>query len=121
MPPRKLTSLPGETLGPGDVIRLPFDYMSGPGSPGVDLMVHDPREDDCGLGVMTVTGRKAGLVLSVFPLASKPRGVRGLSVDWLIGNWDAWFVYGHGELTPIPIGDVEILFCQDYTIAPRVD
>ena len=121
MAPRKLTDCRGETLGPGDVIRLPFDYMTGPGSPGVDLMVYETREDDYGLGVMTVTGRKAGFVLSVFPLASKPDGMRGLSADWLIANWDAWFVYGHSELTPIPIADVEIIDGGTYAITPRAE
>lgn len=84
-------------------------------------MVFDPREDDCGLGVMTVTGYKAGLILSVCPSASKPDGYRGLSADWLIANWDDWFCYGHGELKPIPISQVAVLRSGCYEIAPRTD
>ena len=119
MAPRRLTDCRGESLGPGDVIRLPFDYMSGPGSPGVDLMLYDPRTDEDGLGVMTVTGYKAGLILCVLPPASQPEGFTGLSGDWLIANWDTWFGYGHNEPKPIPIEDVEVLFRQDYAIVPR--
>ena len=117
--PRKFTDCRGESLRPGDVIRLPFDYATGPGSPGVDLMVYDPREEDYGLGVMTASGYKAGHLLSVFPRASRREGMIELKVDWLIENWDRWFVYGHSDLEPIPVEDVEILFLQEYEIVPK--
>lgn len=121
MEPVPLMSMRDDALWCGDVIRLPFNYATGPGSAPVDLMVYDPIDVGCGLGVMTVTGGKAGRTLSIFPEASCPGGTRSLSLDWLRANWDTWFVYGHNELTPIPISQVVVLKNECYEIVPRKD
>ena len=42
---RLLTDMAGESLWRGDVIRLVHNYDLGSGSPPVDLLVYDPRDD----------------------------------------------------------------------------
>ena len=103
-----LVDLAGETLGPGDIVRLSDNYDTGPGSGPVDLMVYDPRQDDCGLGMIVASGYKSGLILHDFPLAShSPQG--GLSVDWLIANWHDWFVFTYHEDHRIPVEQTRVL------------
>ncbi len=58
-------------LDVGDVLRLPENYDLGPGSEPVDLLVYDPRDDEYGLGLMVVSGYKAGLIFSIFPRESR--------------------------------------------------
>ena len=116
-----LTSLRGEALWHGDIIRLPFDYMYGPGSDGVDLIVHEDR-GNFGLSVMPVTGRKAGLVWTTLPPDSCPEGTRSIDVNWLCDNWQTWFAYGHDPDKPleaIPIEEVVVLRCDTYAIVAR--
>jgi hypothetical protein len=99
-----IEQMAGECLARGDILRLVYNYNLGPGSPPVDLMVYDPRDDDCGMGLMVVSGYKAGLVYAILPLASKPQQSRGLSVDWLVENWSTWFCHEwDGEMRVIPL------------------
>lgn len=103
-----LVDLAGDALGSGDIVRLPDDYDAGPGSGPVDLMVYDPRHDDCGLGMVVVSGYKSGLILHHLPLASNAPG-GGLSVDWLIANWDDWFVFTYHQDRRIPVERTRVL------------
>lgn len=103
-----LTDLAGEALDPGDMVRLSDNYDSGPGSGPVDLMVYDPRYDDCGLGMVVASGYKSGLILHHLPLASSAPG-GGLSVDWLIDNWDDWFVFTYHKDRRIPVEQARVL------------
>jgi hypothetical protein len=111
-----LTDLAGEALGPGDILRLPDNYDTGPGSGPVDLLVFDPREDDYGLGLIVASGYKSGLILHLFPKASRgpgERATRGLSVDWLVANWRDWFRYTYHTTVdrpdPIPLEGARVL------------
>lgn len=111
--PRLLTDMPGESLWRGDILRLVHNYDLGPGSPPVDLMVYDPR-DDAGLGVMVVSGYKAGLTLSIFPAESRASGTRSLETSWLLQNWNDWFCYSHpldqdGRPIPIPVAGTLVI------------
>ena len=95
-----LVKLRGQDLAVGDILRLPENYDLGPGSGPVDLLVYDPRDSDCGLGLMVVSGYKAGLALCVLPRES--RGTEGgLSVDWLLAHWAEWFRFTYVDL-PVP-------------------
>lgn len=104
---RLLTDMPDGSLWAGDVLRLSHDYDLGPGSEPVDLLVFDPR-DGAGLGVVVASGRKAGLVLSIFPGASCGAGKRSLETAWLLRHWNEWFCYtyprdGQDRLIPVPV------------------
>ena len=101
------TALAGDRLHAGDILRLSDNYDTGPGSGPVDLMVFDPR-DEAGLGLIVTSGFKAGLVLHVFPKASMAADGAGLSVDWLIANWDDWFVYTYAK-GRIPVEKARVL------------
>lgn len=103
-----LVDLAGEALSPGDLVRLSDNYDTGPGSGPVDLLVYDPRHDDCGLGMIVASGYKSGLILHCLPLASNAPG-GGLSVDWLIDNWDDWFVFTYHKDHRIPVERTRIL------------
>ncbi len=122
---RQLTDLPGESLTAGDVLRLVHDYDLGPGSPPVDLMVFDPR-DGAGLGVIVVSGYKAGLVLSIFPAASCGPGKRSLETAWLLRHWNDWFCYTYprdeaGRLIPLPVQGTLVIRPDEREISIRDD
>ena len=111
---RLLTDLPNESLWRGDIIRLVHNYDLGPGSEPVDLMIYDPRDETTGLGLMVVSGYKAGLTLSIFPIESCKVGQRSLETAWLIENWNQWFCYTYhtgaaGMLLPVPIAGTLVL------------
>lgn len=107
--------LAGDALGPGDILRLSENYDTGPGTGPVDLLVYNPRYHDCGLGVITASGYKAGLILHHFPLASR-HADGGLSVDWLIANWDDWFVFTYARDHRIKIEETRVLFSNARTM-----
>ncbi|WP_442581486.1 Imm45 family immunity protein [Mesorhizobium sp. ASY16-5R] len=85
-----LNELRGFDISVGDVLRLPENYDLGPGSEPVDLLVFEPRDDHCGLGLMVLSGYKSGLTFCVFPRESTGTQ-NGLSADWLLDNWEQWF------------------------------
>jgi hypothetical protein len=103
-----LTELAGDALGPGDILRLSENYDLKPAAGPVDLMVFDPRDDDTGLGLIVTSGYKSGLILHVFPRASR-HAEGGLSVDWLIANWNDWFVFTYYKDHHIPVEDTSVL------------
>jgi hypothetical protein len=110
-----LVDLAGEGLSPGDILRLSDNYDTGPGSGPVDLMVYNPRDEERGLGVIVTSGYKAGLILSVFPKTSNyAKG--GLSVDWLIANWDDWFVFTYATDHRIKVEEARVLFKEARTM-----
>ncbi len=86
-----------EALFTGDILRLPENYDLGPGSPPVDLMVFEPFDEECGLGLIVLTGYKAGLIFAHLPLSSLHGGSRAVSLSWLKDNWDRWFCYEHAD------------------------
>lgn len=92
-----LSSLDRDALWTGDILRLAENYDLGPGSSPVDLMVFDPNDSDCGLGLVVVSGYKAGLVYALLPQASLKDGTRTIDVSWLKSHWDKWFCYPHNE------------------------
>jgi hypothetical protein len=114
-----LVDLAGDELGTGDILRLSDDYDTGPGSGPVDLLVYDPRQDDCGLGMVVASGRKAGLILHNLPIASRSKN-GGLSVDWLIANWDDWFVFTYHGDARIPVGKARILRWDSRTMPEEI-
>ncbi len=114
-----LTALAGEAIGPGDMLRLSENYDTGPGSGPVDLMVFNPREDDRGLGLIVTSGYKAGLILSVFPCASN-HAKGGLSVDWLVANWDDWFVFTYDRQSRIRVEEARVLFSSARTMPEEI-
>ena len=114
-----LTLLAGGALAAGDILRLAENYDAGPNSGPVDLLVYDPRDDECGLGLVVASGAKAGLILHIFPLASRAAN-GGLSVDWLLANWDKWFVFTHHPQHPIPSADALVLFSHARSLPQEI-
>lgn len=106
----QLKDTAGGALCIGDILRLPENYDLGPGSAPVDLMVYEPQDEDCGLGLLVISGYKAGLVYALLPLASLKDGMRALDTDWLTENWNRWFCYEHGDgMRVIDIDGVKVL------------
>jgi hypothetical protein len=114
-----LQALDDPRLYPGDILRLDDDYDLGPGSGPVDLMVFDPRDDGCGLGLIVTSGYKAGLVLHVFPADSRPAAGSGLCAAWLLANWDAWMVYTYHPGV-IPVEKVRVLRKEGRTMPEEI-
>ena len=97
-------------LAIGDILRLPENYDLGPGSDPVDLMVFDPQDSECGLGLLVISGYKAGLIYARLPLASLKDGTQSLDTGWLTDNWNRWFCYEHGDgMRVIDIDRVKVL------------
>lgn len=93
----------------GDILRLPESYL-GPGSRPVDLLVYDPRDDSCDLGLMAASGYKAGLIWSILPIESRRPDAICIDMGWLRRNWDVWFTYQwNGAMRVIDIAGAEIL------------
>lgn len=97
-----------DALVVGDIIRICDNYDLGPGSGPVDLLIFDPADGDAGVGLMVVSGYKAGLVFAILPKESRSTEGLALSRMWLIENWDKWFVFTY-QGDPIPIGDTRVL------------
>ncbi len=104
-----LTELEDARLYAGDILRLPHSYDLGPSSGPVDLLVFDPRDGEAGLGLITASGYKAGLVFCVLPKESPHSGGAGLSAKWLIRNWDRWITYTYHPETRIPVEKAVVL------------
>jgi len=92
--PLLLESVPA-SLKRGDILRLPENYDLGPGSGPVDVMVYYPFKDGCGMGLLTVSGYKAGHVFAILP--ERSGGPHHIDVKWLTAHWDEWFCYAWGE------------------------
>lgn len=104
-----LVDMKGDTLAGGDILRLSDNYDTGPDSGPVDLMVYSPRDDAYGQGLIVVSGYKAGLIFSVFPRESIHPEKFGLSVDWLVDNWNDWFQYTYHRDRKIPVDKARVL------------
>lgn len=57
-----------------------------------DLSIYESS----GLALLQISGYKAGSIHVVLPNDSCPRGHRGISVKWLVQNWQKWI--GGGNL-----------------------
>ncbi len=117
MPP--LLDLDDDSLYPGDILRLSDNYDTGPGSGPVDLMAFNPRQDGRGLGLIVVSGYKAGLILHVFPRESTHPAGLGIGVPWLRANWDDWFVYTYHK-DRIPIEKAVVLRKDERTLPQEI-
>jgi hypothetical protein len=104
-----LVDMRGEALAGGDILRLSDNYDTGPGSGPVDLMVYSPRDDEFGEGLIVASGHKAGLIFAIFPKTSIHPERRGLSVDWLVDNWDQWFRFTYHPGQRIPVEKARVL------------
>jgi hypothetical protein len=104
-----LVDMRGDTLAGGDILRLSDNYDTGPGSGPVDLIVYHPRDDGCGEGLIVASGYKAGLIFAIFPKASIHPARFGISVDWLIDNWDDWFQFTYRRDQRIPVEKARVL------------
>jgi Immunity protein 45 len=106
----KLTELDRDILWTGDILRLPENYDLGPGSTPVDLIVFDPNDSDCGLGILVVSGYKAGLIYALLPQESQKDGTRCIDMGWMKANWDKWFCYPYEDsLRIIPMDETLIM------------
>ncbi|MBB4063020.1 Imm45 family immunity protein [Gellertiella hungarica] len=86
-----------EALFVGDIIRLPDNYDLGPDTGPVDLIVFEPNDEECGLGLLVISGYKSGLIYALLPTESMKGGSRAICIDWLRREWDRWFCYAHGD------------------------
>ena len=94
----------------GHIFRLPENYDLGPGNGPVDVMVYDPQESGCGLGVIVVSGYKSGLIWHIFPKESARENAICIDMDWLKIHWDVWFAYQWNDrMRVIDIARTEIL------------
>lgn len=123
---RLLTEMPDDSLWSGDILRLVHNYDLGPGSEPVDLLVYDPHHDDAGMGVVVVSGYKAGLTLSIFPAASCGAGKRSLETAWLLRHWNDWFCYTYprndqDEMIPVPVEGTLVIRWDEREISIRKD
>ena len=120
----RLTDMPDASLWAGDILRLSDNYDLGPGSGPVDLMVYEPHDGGRGLGLMVVSGYKAGLTLSVFPAESLRPGQRSLETSWLLAHWNEWFCYTYerdneGKLLPVPVEGAIVLTWNEREIIAK--
>jgi hypothetical protein len=101
----------------GDILRLPENYDLGPGSGPVDLLVYDPGDLGYGLGLMVVSGYKAGLTWMVLPEESRRGHAISIDMEWLKRNWETWFAYPWaGGVRVIDIAQTGILEWDRRTI-----
>ena len=111
-----LVELDDQRLFAGDILRLSDNYDTGPATGPVDLLVYDPRDDGYGLGLITASGYKAGLVFCIFPKESDHAGGIGLSAKWLIANWDIWITYTYHPDKRIPVEKALVLRKEGRTL-----
>lgn len=115
-----LTELRGEALAGGDILRLSDNYDTGPGTGPVDLLVYSPRDDAFGEGLIVASGYKAGLIFQIFPKQSIHPTKFGLSVDWLIANWNDWFQYSYHTDQLIPVENARVLRVDARTLPEEI-
>lgn len=111
-----LINLTGEAVGGGDILRLPDDYSTGPGGGPVDLLFFDVIKENSGPGLLVASGIKAGATFCIFPAAGRHPVLPGLSVDWLIANWNEWFVYTRQRDRHPPVDEARILRWNQRTL-----
>jgi hypothetical protein len=74
-------------------------------------MVVETFGDGDGIGLMVMSGARAGRIFCALPPESRgPEGRQVLSIDWLRANWDSWFTYLYfPEAGSVPVEKSEIL------------
>ncbi|WP_192984048.1 Imm45 family immunity protein [Pseudomonas sp. EggHat1] len=100
----KLVDLTQEYIGHGSILRSP---QSRQAEGEIDLMVFDPQDPQAGMGLMAVTGQKAGLILVLLPKESCDG--RAIKSRWLVDNWRTWV------FPEVDVGDV--LFIRRYELS----
>jgi hypothetical protein len=107
----RLLDLDGGRLQVGDVLRLSDCTWLGPDTVPLDLMVVETFGEGDGIGLMVMSGVRAGRIFCALPAESRgPEGRQGLDIDWLRANWDTWFTYLYfPEAGSVPVGRAEIL------------
>ena len=113
---RLLADLPAESLWRGDALRFPFHPALGPGSRPVEMLLFELWGFDDVLGLVPVSGYKAGLPHCYFPKESQGVDRLTLETAWLHRNWNDWLVYeewsdtlGETVLKPMPIMDTLVI------------
>ncbi|QNH06398.1 hypothetical protein HNQ27_02765 [Pseudomonas sp. B11D7D] len=99
----KLVDLTQEYVGHGSVLRSPESRLTGG---AIDLMVFDPQDSEAGMGLIAITGQKAGLILVLLPKESCDG--RAIKARWLVNNWRTWV------FPEVDVGDV--LFIRRYEL-----
>lgn len=102
----KLRNYKREVLSRGTILRMRGEY---PYENVVDFMVFDPCEPRRGLGLLVVTGYKAGLMVCTFPAdTGTEKYPCCLSKQWWIDNWDKWGLEC----------DIDTIYVADNYLAP---
>ena len=111
----RLLDIEGGCLNVGDILRLSDCTILGPDTVPLDLMVVETFGDGDGIGLMVVSGHRAGRIFGVLPIESRgPEGRQVLDLEWLRANWDAWFAYLHfPELGSTPLEKAAVLFWKE--------
>ncbi len=107
VPYGKLIDLEAKKIGRGAIFRLIGEW---PYEDIVDFMLFDTAGQERTLGLITVTGYKAGLQCVHLPNECLFEGTKMLSTSWIINNWEKW-VY--------PECPVEDVFYRDYYPGPK--
>lgn len=97
----KLAEYEGECIYTGSILRVPTmtpyngDWYY---EPIVDFLAFDAfgLQEGAGLGLVVMSGAKAGKINAVFPADSCAPKTRALSKQWLFENWKKYF-YPEGE------------------------
>lgn len=115
-----LLDYPFDEVYGGSIIRVPtMKPYNGEWyiDPVVDFLVFEAYSlmPNAGLGLMVMSGPKAGKVNVVFPNSSYTPNTRGLNKRWLIDNWKKFFyrdgephqawIGSAGSLSVLPNGD----------------
>ncbi|REG13921.1 Imm45 family immunity protein [Roseateles depolymerans] len=91
----KLLDYESENLFAGTVIRVPTMRHSGNWyyDSVVDFLVFDAisYEEGCGLGLIVMSGPKAGKINTILPGVSLAKGAQAISKSWLVKNWNEYF------------------------------
>ncbi|WP_259373095.1 Imm45 family immunity protein [Roseateles terrae] len=91
----KLLDFESDNFFPGTVIRVPTMRHSSNWyyDSVMDFLVFDAisYENGCGLGLIVLSGPKAGKINTILPGSSAPNGAHAISKDWLINNWNEYF------------------------------
>ena len=91
----RLTDFESENIFVGTVIRVPTMRQSGHWyyDAVVDFLVFDAIsfEPGCGLGLIVLSGPKAGKINTIYPDTSFAKGASAISKTWLIANWKEYF------------------------------
>lgn len=99
---KKLLDWDQEGFGHGEILRVrgqvPYEHY-------VDFMIFDNQDKIYPFGLLTMTGKMAGLIFAIFPQeCSMGDGMHGLDYQWLLDNWEI-FIY-----PDCPVSDVYVTY-----------